>query len=88
MRKVMPSPFKLAKIRTIPEIAADLARLKAEVSDLKRTRKQNKSAHGVRSALWIARAQMSQVKREKGVPKRAGMRRTMKKQRGCRRRRS
>jgi hypothetical protein len=77
----MPLPFKMAKMRTIPEIAADLARLKAEVSDLKRTRKQNKSAHGVRSALWIARAQMSHVKREKGVPKRGGKRRTVKQRR-------
>ena len=63
----MPSPFKYAKVRTIPEIAADLARLKAEVRDLKHTRKQNKSHEGVRTALWIARAQMSQVKGEKGV---------------------
>lgn len=63
----MPSPFKYAKVRTIPEIAADLARLKAEVRDLKHTRKQNKRHEGVRTALWIARAQMSQVKGEKGV---------------------
>lgn len=63
----MPSPFKYARVRTIPEIAADLARLKAEVRDLKHTRKQNKSHEGVRSALWIARAQMSHVKGEKGV---------------------
>ena len=63
----MPSPFKYARVRTIPEIAADLARLKAEVRDLKHTRKQNKRHEGVRTALWIARAQMSQVKGEKGV---------------------
>lgn len=87
----MPSPFKYAKVRTIPEIAADLARLKAEVRDLKHTRKQNKRHEGVRTALWIARAQMSQVKGEKGVvgkrEKDEGgrRRRTVKKQRGCRR---
>ena len=90
----MPSPFKYARVRTIPEIAADLARLKAEVRDLKHTRKQNKRHEGVRTALWIARAQMSQVKGEKGVvgkrEKEEGgrrMQRTVKNQRGCRRRR-
>ena len=81
MIKVMPSPFKYAKKRTIPEIAASLARLKAEERDLKRTRKQNKSHDGVRSALWITRAQIGHVKREQGVPKRAGKRRTVKKRR-------
>ena len=87
-------PFKYAKVRTIPEIAADLARLKAEVRDLKHTRKQNKRHEGVRTALWIARAQMSQVRGEKGVvgkrEKDEGGRRrqrTVKNQRGCRRRR-
>ena len=74
----MPSPFKYAKKRTIPEIAASLARLKAEERDLKRTRKQNKSHDGVRSALWITRAQIGHVKGEHGVPKRAGERRTVK----------
>ena len=85
-------PFKYAKVRTIPEIAADLARLKAEVRDLKHTRKQNKRHEGVRTALWIARAQISHVKGEKGVvgkrEKDEGGRRrqrTVRKQRGCRR---
>jgi len=64
------SAFKLAKKRTVPEIAADLARLKAEERELRGTRKRDRSAHGVRSALWITRAQISHVKGEKGVGKR------------------
>lgn len=88
----MPLPFKLSRKRTIPELAAELARLKKEERELKATHKQDKSAHGVRSALWITRAQISHVKGEKGVvgkrEKDEGGRRrqrTVRKQRGCRR---
>jgi hypothetical protein len=76
--------FKLAKTRTIAEIAAHLARLKREEKDLRYTLKHNPHHHGARTARNITLAQIDFTKRERGVPKRAGMR-TVKKQRGCRR---
>jgi hypothetical protein len=82
----MPLPFKLAKTATIAEIAARLARLKREEKELKHTLKHSPRHVGTKTALITTWSEIEHTKREKGVPKRAGMRRTMKKQR--RRRRS
>uniref|UniRef100_A0A6C0HLA7 Uncharacterized protein n=1 Tax=viral metagenome TaxID=1070528 RepID=A0A6C0HLA7_9ZZZZ len=80
------SAFKLAKKRTVPEIAADLARLKREEKELRHTLKHSPRHVGAKTALITTWSEIEHTKREKGVPKRAG-RRTVKRTKMDRRRR-
>lgn len=81
----MPSPFTYAKKRSVPEIAAHMARLKSD----ERTLGRELHRPGSQAALMITQAQISHTRREKGSipPKRAGKRRTVKRTKTDRRRR-
>jgi hypothetical protein len=84
----MPSPFKPAKKRNIPEKAAHMARLLAEERKLVGDLEANPKDDHARAVLTLTQAEIGHVRREGGGYTKKNRRRrrhTVKKQRGCRR---
>ena len=92
----MPSlPFKLAKEKSVAQLAAELARLKKEEKELEEGLKKEPHHPGHQSVYVMVRSTISSLtgkhrrrhrpKREEEGGRRRMQRTTVKKQRGCRR---